>query len=50
MSEKIRILIADDHKVVTDGLITLIKDDEALEYIGCVTNGQELIDRLDKKK
>lgn len=49
MTEKIRILIADDHKVVTDGLVTLIKDDTALDYIGCVTNGQELVERLNKK-
>lgn len=49
MSSKIRILIAEDHKVVADGLVTLIREDTTLEYVGCVANGQELVDRLQEK-
>lgn len=46
MSIKIRILVADDHQVFTDGLISIIREDPGLEVAGCVKNGQELINKL----
>jgi two-component system NarL family response regulator len=41
----IRILIADDHVVVADGLRCLLAHQEDIEVIGCVTSGLEAVDR-----
>lgn len=46
MSTKIRILIADDHKVFSDGLGSIIRENAGLEEVGCLKNGQELVERL----
>ncbi len=49
MSTKIRILIADDHQVFSDGLSSIIRENSGLAEAGCVKNGQELIERLRNK-
>ena len=41
MSQTIRILIADDHAVVREGLRTLIKAKPGLELVGEATDGVE---------
>ena len=40
----IRVLIADDHQVLLDGLNTLLDSVEDLAVVGTVQNGQEVID------
>ena len=40
----IRILLADDHKVVRQGLRMFLEYDEDLEIVGEATNGQEAVD------
>lgn len=44
---KIKIVIADDHKLIRDGITTLLKTDEQFEVIGEASNGEELITLLD---
>jgi DNA-binding NarL/FixJ family response regulator len=41
--KKIKILLADDHTIVLDGLKAVLKDNEALEVIGEVKNGEEVL-------
>jgi DNA-binding NarL/FixJ family response regulator len=41
---KIRVLIADDHRIVRDGLKALFKSDPEIEVIGEAATGQEAID------
>ena len=44
-ANKIRILIADDHKMVRDGLAALLGTKRDLEVIGTVGNGQEAVEK-----
>lgn len=44
---KIRILIADDHRVFLDGMKALLKDVPGLEVVGDAENGEELIRKVE---
>lgn len=44
---KIRIVIADDHKLIRDGITTLLRMDEQFEVIGVANDGLELITLLE---
>jgi DNA-binding NarL/FixJ family response regulator len=47
---KIRIIIADDHEIFLLGLNSLIKRQEKFEIVGRATNGNALIELVEKKK
>ena len=40
----LRVLLADDHKVVREGLATLLNEQEDIEVVGQATNGREAVD------
>ena len=40
---KIRVLIADDHQIFRDGLITLLEGEDDIEIIGTAKNGIEAV-------
>lgn len=44
---KTQILLVDDHKIVRQGLRTLLESDERLTVIGEADNGREALDRLE---
>ena len=44
MSEEIRLIIADDHAVVREGLRSLIETEEGLQIVGEAENGREAVD------
>ncbi len=44
----IKILLADDHKIVIDGLKLILSSNDQFEVIGEVENGQEVLDFLEK--
>jgi DNA-binding NarL/FixJ family response regulator len=46
----IRILIADDHSIIRDGLKALLKEEKNIEIIGEAANGFEVIDILKQSK
>jgi two-component system response regulator NreC len=46
---KIKVLIADDHQLFRDGVISLLKNDNAFEVVGEVGNGKDLIALLSDK-
>jgi len=50
VKEKIRILLADDHPVVRDGLKGMIASQEDLEVVGEAANGEELLRIAQKLK
>ena len=45
MTPKIRILIADDHPIVRDGLVAILGTQPDFDVVGEAANGTELIDR-----
>ncbi|WP_299012631.1 response regulator transcription factor [uncultured Polaribacter sp.] len=44
MKKKIYVHIADDHKILIDGLIAVLDTDDDIEVKGCSFTGQEVID------
>jgi DNA-binding NarL/FixJ family response regulator len=50
MSEKIRVVLADDHVVVLQGLRGLLEQEEDLQVIALVQNGDELLDCLEQSE
>ena len=50
MSEPIRILVADDHHVVRQGLVALLKTVSGLEVVAEAADGNEAIDRFDEHR
>ncbi|MCB0037844.1 MAG: response regulator transcription factor, partial [Anaerolineales bacterium] len=45
MSDKIRVLLADDHDVVRRGLQALIESEDDMEVVGTAANGEEAVQR-----
>lgn len=43
--ERIRVLIADDHRVVREGLSALLKTKENIDIVGEAQDGQEAVDK-----
>ena len=50
MSEKIRVILADDHIVVLQGLRGLLEQEEDIQVVALVQNGDELLDCLGKSE
>lgn len=45
----IKVLLADDHKMVTEGFSSLLANHTDIEVVGTAENGQEVIDKLDQQ-
>lgn len=50
MTEKIRIYLADDHQVLIDGLIAVLKTNKSFEVIGYSLSGEHLTEELTELK
>jgi len=48
VSEKIRVVIVDDHPLVLDGLVSRLERSQQVEVIGRASNGEEAIDVVGK--
>lgn len=46
----ITVVLADDHHIILDGLQVVLSNDENIEVIGTVENGEEVIEFLEKNK
>lgn len=44
--KKIKLLIADDHQILLDGLLTMLKGEPQIDVISTAGNGQEVLDKL----
>ncbi len=49
MNNQITVLIVDDHKIIRDGIKSLLKDVENIKIVGEASNGQEAIDFFKKQ-
>mgnify|MGYP001793022773 CR=1 FL=1 len=47
-SDTVRIILADDHALVRDGIRALLEEEENLDVIGEVSNGLEALDMVDE--
>lgn len=45
-----RVVLADDHKIVRDGLKSLLQQNDDIEVVGVADNGRELIDLVEQVK
>ncbi len=45
----IRILLADDHSIVLDGLKAVLDQDEKIEVVGTVSNGEEVLTFIENR-
>lgn len=45
----IKTLIVDDHKMVVDGILLMLREDENIKVVGTAYNGQECIQILEKE-
>src|SRR6185436_4768830 len=45
MSQKIRVLLCDDHTLFRDGITSILKDERTLEIVGEAENGREAVDK-----
>jgi two-component system invasion response regulator UvrY len=50
MRKKIYVHVADDHKILIEGIIAIINTDEDIEIRGFSLNGQEVVDWFKKKE
>lgn len=48
MMEKIRVMIADDHSLIREGLKQLLEFDGSIEVVGEVSNGVECIEKMNE--
>ncbi len=46
--DKIKILLVDDHKLVRDGIISLLQGEEKFEIVGQAENGLEAIEKIER--
>lgn len=44
-----KIIIADDHQIITDGLLSILNQIPETEVVGSVSNGKEVLDLLKKE-
>lgn len=49
MKQKIYVHVADDHKILIEGIIAVINTDKEIEIKGCSLTGQEVIDWFSEK-
>ncbi|RPJ30290.1 MAG: response regulator, partial [Planctomycetaceae bacterium] len=49
-TDRLRVLLADDHEIVREGLALLLNEESAVEVIGGAPNGLEAVDLADRLK
>lgn len=49
MSEKIRLYLADDHQILIDGLVAVLKTNKSFEVVGYSLSGENLVDEVADK-
>jgi len=49
MKKKTKVLLADDHSIVLDGLTMVLEAEDQIEVMGTASNGQEVLDFLDNQ-
>jgi DNA-binding NarL/FixJ family response regulator len=47
-SRRVRLVIADDHKVLLEGLVSLLKEEEGIEVVGQAVNGRKALEEIQR--
>jgi len=50
MDSKIRLLMVEDHQIVSDGLMKLIQDEEDIEVVEIINNAQSALDYIENNQ
>jgi len=50
MNKIIRLLIVEDHEIVSDGLMKLIQDEEDIDVVSVIDNAQDALDFIEKNQ
>lgn len=45
--EEVKILLADDHQMVLDGLVSMLDSEKKIEIVGLAKNGVEVLDKIE---
>jgi len=45
---RLRVLLADDHEIVREGLLSLLSDEPSIQVVGQAANGREAVDLADR--
>lgn len=44
----IKVLLADDHEIITDGLKSILKNEDNIEVVATVSNGRDAVNYIEK--
>ena len=47
IKEKIKVIIADDHTMFREGVVSMLKEEPEIDLVGSVASGQEVLDLLE---
>lgn len=47
MTEPVRVVIADDHPMVAEGIEAILETYDDIEVVACLANGQEVVDQVE---
>ncbi|MCB0632814.1 MAG: response regulator transcription factor [Saprospiraceae bacterium] len=48
--ETIKVLIADDHQIVIDGILSFLREEEGIEIVHTANNGREVLEKLQQEE
>lgn len=48
--EQIKVIVVDDHKLIREGIVSMLSGEDSIEVVGCVSSGEEAVNAVDSLK